>query len=489
MKAPAPSLRPYQKENVAQLVSILKEKGRRVLYQLPVGGGKTITLASVIHQAKSLGQRVLFIAHRRELIWQAQEKLRRYGLEPRILMGDTRVPLADKDVTIGTIQSLKSPRRLRELGEQDLIVIDEAHHATAPSYLRLLELYPDVNLIGMTATPVRNDGRGLGHLFTEIVQGPTVPSLIEMSYLVEPKYYAPHKPDLRGVRIQNGDYRPSDLDLVMNKPKLVGDIYEWWYRLARERQTLIFASGVKHSIYIASLFQQQGVQAGHVDGSTPVEERDRLFQKFREGEIRVLSNCDVATEGTDLPEVGAVVIARPTKSLVRWVQMVGRGLRTAQGKQDCLVIDHSGTVFTLGFIEDWNTWKLDARYNPRSTIGTATSRKTICCPSCKQVFNREELVHSSAGIFCPVCASRMGLRRTGREVEVQPGDLARITRRGQIASLVDKRNYYAQLLYIQNKRGYKPGWVAHRFRVRFGEWPPYGWQYQVQPQQPTYLPA
>lgn len=485
-----PNLRSYQIQDIDRLNTLLGEGVKGILYQLPVGGGKTVVLAEVIRQARLSGKRVLFIAHRRELIWQAQDKLRRLALEPRIIMGTTHVPLGDENLILGTIQSVISSRRLQTLGKLDVIVIDEAHHATAPSYLKLVKLHPTASIIGMTATPIRRDGRGLGHLFGEIVQGPTIPTLIEMSYLVEPKYFAPHTPDMKGVRIRAGDYVDSDLERLMDKPKLVGDIYEWWYRLARERPTIIFASGVKHSIHIASLFKSAGIAAEHVDGSTPHQERDVIFNRFRAGDVQVLVNCDVATEGTDLPQTSAIVVARPTKSLVRWVQMVGRGLRTAENKQDCLVLDHSGTVFNLGFIEDWSEWTLDKGFDQKERQSSKKEPSSvILCPTCKEVFQRKELVHSSAGIFCPACTAQIGQKRLGRDVETEQGDLARVTRNGQFASLVDKQRYYAQLLYIQRERGYKVGWVAHRFKVRFKEWPPYNWQNTIEPQVPTFLKA
>jgi superfamily II DNA or RNA helicase len=189
-----------------------------------------------------------------------------------------------------------------ELPTADLLVIDECHHCPANTYRRIIECYPGAVLLGLTATPCRGDGRGLGSIFDVIIECPQVASLIEEGYLVKTKVYAPVDPDLRGVRSQGGDYVETQLAERMDRPNLIGDIVTHWHRYAERRKTVCFAVNVPHAMHIRDEFAKSGVRVEHIDGESPKYERDAVLARLARGEIELISNCMVLTEGWDMPE-------------------------------------------------------------------------------------------------------------------------------------------------------------------------------------------
>jgi DNA repair protein RadD len=240
----------------------------------------------------------------------------------------------------------------------DLLVFDEAHRARGRTREHLISLYPDANLIGMTATPVRGDGRGLGNIFDVIIECPQVAALIVGGYLVPSRVYAPVDPDLRGVRTQQGDYLVGQLERRMNTDALVGDIVEHWLKYGERRRTVCFAVGVEHSVHICNEFKQAGVRAEHLDGETPITARAEILARLASRETEVVCNCMVLTEGWDCPPVGCEILARPTKQMGLFRQMIGRVLRPADGKPDAIILDHSGAVYRHGLPEDHIEWTL-----------------------------------------------------------------------------------------------------------------------------------
>ena len=246
-----------------------------------------------------------------------------------------------------------------DLPPANLLVIDECHHAPAQTYQKIIAAYPDAMLLGLTATPCRGDGRGLGGIFETHDRMSAGRDLIEHGYLVGTRVYAPVDPDLRGVRTQAGDYVESRLAERMDRAELVGDIVTHWHKYGERRKTVAFAVNVAHSIHIRDEFIKSGVRAEHIDGSTPKPERDASLARLASGEIELVTNCMVLTEGWDMPEVGCCILARPTKKMGLYRQMIGRVLRPADGKPDAIVLDHSGAVFRHGFVEDPVEWTLD----------------------------------------------------------------------------------------------------------------------------------
>jgi superfamily II DNA or RNA helicase len=350
--------------------------------------------------------------------------------------------------------------------EADIVVVDEAHRARARTYDTILDTYPEAVVVGLTATPCRGDGKGLGNLFEELVETPNIGELVELGHLVPTTVYAPSIPDLTGVKVERGDYVESQLAQRMDDAQLVGDVVTHWHRLASDRQTVVFASGVAHSVHLRDEFRRTGVWAEHIDGSTPTEERDAILARLADGRVQVVTNCNVLTEGWDQPGVSACVLARPTKNMGLYRQMVGRVLRPAPGKSDALILDHAGATFEHGFAEEPVGWTLDTDKRADNPAQTARSQgdapRLTTCPECGAV--------RKAGKPCTACAWQP--KRKAEAPDVADGELARLDRDGKRKQPEwNKGAFYRQLLQIARERGYKDGWAAHKYREKFGNFP------------------
>jgi DNA repair protein RadD len=331
-----------------------------------------------------------------------------------------------------------------------------------------LEQYPNARLIGLTATPCRADGRGLGNFFDELIIGPQIPELIEREYLVPTIYYAPANPDLKGVETRQGDYVIKQLADRMNRDDLVGDIISNWHKYGQRRRTIVFCVDVAHSIHIRNEFNKSGVTSEHVDGSTPKVERDTILARLASGETDVVCNCMVLTEGFDCPTVGCIVLARPTKQLGLFRQMAGRGLRPAPGKSNLILIDHSGAVYRHGLLEDPVEWTLDVtRRAENPTHESRTRAETSRLMECSQCGALRK-----GGEACPACGFLP--QRRPDAIIFRDGDLARVDRNGRPIESSDPRErarWHSMLTHIAGERSYKSGWVSHKFKEKFGTWP------------------
>lgn len=331
-------LRDYQNEAI---ITILNARGRGVLRQLvalPTGTGKTVIFATL---ARDLSMRTLILAHRDELISQAADKLSMVwpGVDVGIVKAQRNE--IDRQVTLASVQTLARPGRLEALGTYELIITDEAHHAAAPTYRRIYSRLGDVFLhVGVTATPQRGDKAALNGVFDEIVYSKDLLEMIKAGYLCDLQGLRLRTDvDLSDVRSTAGDFVESDLANAVNTPERNQAIVETWQEHCQGRQTLAFTVDVAHALDLAEAFQQAGVQALAVSGQMPIEDRRAALEAFRNGDIEVLCNCALLTEGYDHPAVGCIIIARPTQSQACYIQMVGRGTRLYPGKTTCLIVD------------------------------------------------------------------------------------------------------------------------------------------------------
>jgi DNA repair protein RadD len=285
--------------------------------------------------------------------------------------------------------------------------------------------------------------------------------------LVPTVYYAPADPDLRGVETRKGDYVISQLADRMNRDDLVGDIVTNWHKHGERRKTLVFCVDVAHSVHVKNEFVNVGVRAEHLDGKTPKPERDAILARLASGETEVVSNCMVLTEGFDLPDLGCIVLARPTKQLGLFRQMAGRGLRPAPGKSNLVLIDHSGAVYRHGLLEDRIEWTLDVTQRAQNVThasrGIAQTRKLIDCSQCGAV--------RTAGEACSHCGFLPKPRADA--ILFRDGELARVGAE-KTFDPGEKIRWHRMLTAIQQERDYNPGWVAHKFKEKFGHWPPRG---------------
>lgn len=288
--------------------------------------GKTTWAADMIRSCREKGGRAMFLAPRRELVHQASARLRSAGIPHGIVMAQAdHLEDLTQPVQVCSIDTLISrlfrKGRKIELPDFSLVIMDEAHLAVTERRKDLMQHWPKAILVGLTATPIRKDGRALGMMFEDMVQPTSVKALTEAGYLVPARYFSVAKPDLARIKVTAGDYNAKALDDAMNTPTLVGDIVQHWMELAAARRTVVFCTSIKHSVAVCEQFQRNGVAAEHVDANTPTDEREDIFKRFTSGKTQILTNCFLASYGFDLPALSCVVLARPTKSLMLYLQM------------------------------------------------------------------------------------------------------------------------------------------------------------------------
>jgi len=468
-----PTLRPYQDSAIANFDKCVLEGRRKILIVAPTGSGKTVIAAKIVQREASAGRAVLFIAPRRELVHQASAKLQAVGVaHAYILAGDNRHN-AYARVQIASIDTLRARSHKLQLLNPQVILIDEAHLYVTKIRTELLATWPTALLVGLTATPSRKDGRGLGVLFDELIQVSTVAELTELHYLVPARYFSISEPDMSRVATVAGDYKQDDAATAM--APLIGDIAQTWLSRAGGRRTVVFCMTVAHSVSLCALFASAGVRAEHVDGKTPLDLRGAILARFAAGETQVLCNVQVASIGFDLPAVDCIVLARPTKSLVMYLQMIGRGLRPAPDKTDCLILDHSGTVHRLGFAADERYWSLDghADLSTAKAMREIASGKDMTCPNCFCVF--------CGGRVCPVCNHYIAPR--GELVRNMEGELVEVGAHLPVDD-ASRLAFFAELRGHGDIRGFKPGFAAHKYRERYGVYPPWHWN-KHPPAQPS----
>lgn len=446
-------LRPYQTQVIDETRDAYRRRHRAVLLCLPTGGGKTYTASIIVHGAAAKGNVTWWLTHRRELASQASQTF--HGLNiPHGTVQSGYVSNRHAVVQVASIQTIV--RRLDELPPPDLIVFDEAHHIGAASWDAIFHRYPSARILGLTATPWRLDGAGLGRWFSYMVMGPTTAELIEMGSLSPYRLFAPATPDLSDVATSAGDYQRGALAKAMDKPQIVGDAIGHYTRLCAGKRAVAFAAGVENSKHIAAQFMAAGIQAEHVDGSMTVEERDAAVDRFRRGQTLVLSNADLFGEGFDVPAIEAAILLRPTKSLSLHLQQVGRALRPSEGKAEAIILDHAGNSLTHGLPDDEREWSLEDREKRKKAAPSEVPVKQ--CSECFFVF-RPAPKCPSCGHVPPVVA---------REIEVVDGTLEEV-RRIDKRKEVGKAKTLEDFQRIARERGYKPGWAMQMMRVRQGQ--------------------
>ena len=402
-----------------------------MLLQAPCGSGKTVMGSHLIKMRKEhLRETAIVFAHRREIVYQTAQKLADAGLRPEIIMAGV-APDPWANVRVASVDTVWARHKAGEpFPEAQFVVIDEVHRALAPRYIKLIEHYQSAGaiLLGLTATPMRNDGVGLGKVFEQMVRAPDIPWLLEHKYLCLPTYRVGVVPDLKGVKLVAGEYNQQELEQVMNQKILIGDIVENWLTHAHNLKTMVFASGVKHSMHLANEFGAVGIKAVHIDGETKPEDRDQVFERTLAGEIQVICNDSVYVEGTDFPWIECLVDAHPTKSLVRYLQSGGRGLRSYPGKEGVLYMDHANNVWQHGRLEIARPWELaegKEQVEHMARHRRQTEKVQIQCRKCGFLHNQP---------VCPHCGEP--LRMVGRAKEFLPAMLVEMTM-GQYAELLE----------------------------------------------------
>lgn len=387
-------LRDYQSTDIVRIRETFREFVRRVLYVSPTGSGKTTLFVEIARLCTNKQQQTLIVVHRKELIKQVSNRLGVFGIEHGVVAEGYK---PRPEFAVQVVMVLRAPRLLATF-KPALIIVDEAHHAVAASYKKMLDAAPGARVLGVTATPCRLDGRSLGDAFDVIVEGPSVSILTEQGYLVPAIIYAPSQPDLSKAGRRGGDFKREDIASAVEKSSVTGDAVEHYKRLCAGLRSVAFCVDAAHAKRTAAEFNAAGVPADIILSAKyqSASERERVVRDLETGKILVLCSVDVVSEGFDIPEISVVILLRPTASFSLFRQQIGRGLRPYPGKIHAIILDHAGNVLRHGFPDDEVIWSLTAEVKRKSPDDLLKLKR---CSSCLMIYRSSEPV-------CPYCAHK-----------------------------------------------------------------------------------
>lgn len=458
-------LRDYQ-DDVISRTRMSMRSNRRVLVQAPTGAGKTALASFMTDETQARGKIVYFVCHRAELLTQTSATFRKFGIAHSFIAAglpyDSRL-----NVQICSIDTLKN--RTHIVPEPDLCIWDECHHIVAAGWAAVMDGWKRAFHIGLSATPRRADGKGLGDLFDDMVIGPAVAWLIEQGHLSPYTAFIPSGGmDVGGVHTRMGDFVGKEIEAKIDRPKLVGDIIQHWRKNASGLLSIAFAPSLDFSMYMVDQFNAAGIPAAHLDGGTDKGERKKIIQRFADGDIRVLWNRFLFGEGLDLAAIAqkdvtidCVIDAAPTQSLSLAMQRWGRSLRPSDGK-NAILLDHAGNMLRHGFPDDDREWSLDGE-EKQGRGSTGTVQPPIICGDCYNAIKRP------APPCCPHCGKP--LKQEVKPLEVADGELvaANDNEKAKVRAQLKQEEREAQtlneLIALAQRRGYKNPvhWAKRKF--------------------------
>ncbi len=459
MRPKPPALREYQLEMVERVRAAMRRGRRRIILQMPTGAGKSVTIAYMIARAAEKNLSSWLLCHRKELLDQLSSTLWNAWVTHGTIMAG-RVRSADP-VQVASVQTLV--RRVSELRAPDLLAIDECHHAKAASYEKIIAACPNSRIIGLTATPVRTDGQGLGDIFEEIVEGPTVAELTDMGFLAPYEIIGPPQAiDVSGVHTRGGDYATDELEVVVDQNAIIGDAVQHYLKYVAPRTCLVFCVSRKHARHVAEMYRAAGIDARYVGGDTEKAERDATIRGFRKGTPPVIVSVDLFGEGLDAPGLQAVQLLRPTQSLGLHLQQIGRALRPESGKDRAIVLDHVGNTWRHGLPDDEREWSLEGRKKRKRDDEPILD--IVRCEKCLRIYR--------PAATCPHCGWKRDVQ--GRmPLQTKDGELERIDpeehrRRRAAKKQEGKARTLEDWVRLAIERGFKPGWAGIRYALRGG---------------------
>lgn len=445
------SLYPFQNRAVKAVYGSMRDH-RTTMLQLPTGAGKSHIAAAIMEHGLQHDKRINFLVDRIVLTDQMYDRLWQSGLPVSVMQASHPMYNPSLPIQVVSIQTL-ARRDRRRWPPADLIMQDEAHIQYAGAY-KVMDKWNAIPWIGLSATPFTT---GLGLKWENLVVGSTTAELIELGYLCGYEAYGPSKPDLTKMKYSGGDYAINELAERM--ADLTGDIVTHYTSMAAGRKAICFTPNVAYSEILAAEFKSNGIPADYVSYHDSDQNRYRKMEAYKSGEIEVMMNCDVLTRGLDIPDIEVGILARPTRSLSLHIQMLGRCLRTAEGKQKALYLDHSGNIERLGFPDDDLPMELNRQQKGVSTTDQRDKKEPQPwnCPKCTSLVPPKTII-------CPAC----GFKPTPKtEIVVKSGILQRLERNANHS----KQDVYSQLCHIQNERGYSQYWASQKYRRVFGVWP------------------
>ena len=446
----------YQDTAIDSLRQAYQAGKKAPLLVMPTGAGKTVCFTYMAEQAQAKDKRVLLVAHRKELVNQISAALNAWGVAHGIITAGAKP--TRHAVQVGMVQTLANRIKLDKAGrfKFDLVIIDEAHHATQNStWGAVLAHNSRAKLLGVTATPCRLDGQGLGveaqGFFDAMVLGPSAANLVERGRLARPVVYAPAQGlDLSAVKRRGGDYVAAQLVAAVDKSSITGDAVAHYQRYCDKQAAIAFTITVAHASHVVEQFKAAGYQAAVLTGSTPDKERAQMLKDLGNGKLQVLASCNVVSEGTDIPSVAAAILLRPTESYALAQQQIGRALRAAPGKDKAIILDHAGNVLRHGLPTDEVEWSLEGMQRKKhkggslvktcNGCGALVSIRTGQCLECHFVFHTATATERSfveaEGDLVEMTADRLQQLRMHKRQE-----LIKARTKEQLVALGQERNY------------------------------------------------
>ena len=452
-------LRSYQIKAIDSLRYSFNTKGKKSpLLVMPTGAGKTVVFAAISKAISQNEKNVLILVHRRELIDQASKKLKNIGVNHGVIA--SKYESSQNNIQIASVQTLVR-RLVTNTFNPNYIIIDEAHHAAAGSWRKIIEHYKDAYKIGCTATPIRLDGRGLADYFDDLVKGPGVAKLIKDKYLAPYKVFAPPlKINLDKVKTLGGDYQKKELEKQIDTVDIIGDAVQQYKKHADGLPAIAFCISIKHATDVCNKFKDAGYKAAIVHGEMKVDDRDEAIKGLGNGKIQILTSVDVISEGTDVPDVSAAILLRPTKSEGLYLQQVGRVLRPKEGKT-AIILDHVNSTRTHGFVDDKREWSLHSQKKKKKKGEVAPHVET--CKKCFATYKPTPV--------CPVCGYQAENRE--RFIKQEEGELEELKRKEQAETekkqqklLIATAKTLEELEMVAKILGYKKGWAYRVYESR-----------------------
>lgn len=435
------NLRTYQIELIDGVKQAYKEGFRSPCIVLGCGGGKSVIVAEIARRTTVKGNRVLFLVHRQELCDQIKETFVWWGVDMRycrIMMVQT------------------AARRIKKLKAPQLIITDENHHCLAASYRKIYEAFPEAKCVGVTATPIRLNGGGLGDVNDKLITGVSTKWLIENRFLAPFDYYAPSLMDLDGVHTKRGEYDTAEVVEKLNRDAIYGDVISYYRKLSTGKQAICYCTSITHSEAMAVQFNAAGIRAAHIDGTTDKLERKRIVEGFKRGSIMVLCNVDLISEGFNVPDCNTAILLRPTKSLTLFIQQSMRCMRYQPGKR-AVIIDHVGNYTRFGLPDQDRVWKLDPKKKGDKIAKEEEFVKVRQCPECFYTHEPEPV--------CPRCGFIYPVRERTIE-EIKEAKLEIIKGFVLDYQSPDECQTMGELLEYARKNNYKRGWAFFQAKKR-----------------------
>lgn len=439
-------LRDYQAEIINKIQNSMLTGHRRIIVQSPPRTGKTVVMSEIARRATVKNRRVLFLIHRKEVLEQANATFKEQGVDFDLL-------------TSGMVQTLT--RRVDKLDAPHLILVDEAHHALSKSYRRILDKFKDAYVLLFTATPVRLGREQLDQVADDIVLGKSIKELTAAGFLAPFRYYQPPAGfDKKALKVSStGDYTSKSMSAALQN-HLYGDLVSHYKRLTPDKQAVCYCHSIDAAKHAAAEFNKSGIAAAEVDGTTPRSERDELVKKFRDGAIKVMVNVNLFTEGVDLPDMDAVILARPTSSLSLYLQFAMRCLNPRAGKV-AVIIDHANNVEKFGYPDSERNWLQLVKTGAKTRKNAETDNfNIVTCETCFAVLESRTI---KAGT-CPYCDALIKQKRPDKPVALI--DLVEAARTENQSDDYHQLKTVGELYAYAKRKGYKRGWAYHIAKSR-----------------------